>query len=311
MVTSPTEISEINMERLIQRQEVSDRRTSVGCMLAFSLALFFSEDIRAAEPVAMVSDCVGKASISTSHNTKPCEILTNLSPGAKLRLASGDQVTVVYFSSGKEFAFMDQAEITIGEEGPTRNTGGAPKVRNLALVKETGLVPSGGQGYQQAAIVLRNIKTQKKLQLLTPNNTALLETSPRFRWESIERGIQYRFTLIDESGRIIIETLVNSTEFQTPAQVKLTEGTVYIWQLEARTASGVVYSNSADFTLLERAERERLERVRPGPNAPVSERVVFATVLEQMNLHDEAKKHWKALLGDRPNSPKLEARAIR
>jgi hypothetical protein len=51
----------------------------------------------------------------------------------------------------------------------------------------------------------------------------------------------------------------------------------------------VVYSNSAHYSVLASAERDCLEGWHPWPNASVSERVVFATASEQMNLLDASK----------------------
>jgi hypothetical protein len=76
---------------------------------------------------------------------------------------------------------------------------------------------------------------------------------------------------------------------ERPPDTKIQERFFYTWRVEARTASGIVYSSSADFRLLARAERDRPERLRPGPDVSLSERVVFATVLEQMNLLEAAK----------------------
>lgn len=83
---------------------------------------------------------------------------------------------------------------------------------------------------------------------------------------------------------------------------------MYTWEVEARTASGIVYSSSADFGVLASAERDRPERLRPGPDVSLYERVVFATVLEQMNLLEAAKLYWKDLASERPDDSGLQAR---
>lgn len=54
----------------------------------------------------------------------------------------------------------------------------------------------------------------------------------------------------------------------------------------------------------------RAASLRPPPNAPVSARVAFAAWLEQMELRDEARKHWKALAAERPEDNKLKSLAM-
>lgn len=55
--------------------------------------------------------------------------------------------------------------------------------------------------------------------------------------------------------------------------------------------------------------RARMEALRPAAGAPVSERVAFAAWLEQMQLKDEARRYWKALAAERPDSAQLKALA--
>ena len=57
--------------------------------------------------------------------------------------------------------------------------------------------------------------------------------------------------------------------------------------------------------------RARIEAARPAPNAPVAERVAFATWLEQLQLQEEARAYWKALAAERPDSQELKALAAR
>ncbi len=265
----------------------------------------------AANAVAMVTDLVGKGVIIEEGKEKPCEILSYLPPGAEIRIDQGAKLTLVYFKSSKEYSFSGKATIQINSGGPSVLSGSNPQSRSLALVKKTGLSPSGKKGYRAATIVLRSMGIMKKLRLITPKNTKILDARPLFRWEPLEKDIQYRFILTDESGRTVVETLVNDTAFQTPSQVHIKENVLYTWQVEARLASGSVYKSSADFTLLEKAKREKVKKLRPAANASFSERVVFAAALDQMDLRDEATRHWKVLSSERPNDPELKARAKR
>jgi hypothetical protein len=281
-----------------------------ACTFLFSASAFCASAVETTEPVAMISDCVGESSILVGGDTSACEILTNLSPGTRLKLATGDRVTVVYFDSGKEFAFEDQADVRIGEKAPVSTAGSSPKIKELAIVRETGLAPSRRRDVAQAAIVLRG-NGRKKISLFNPKDTTILEPRPTFRWGTIGSETRYRFRLIDESGQIVIEIAVDGTEFKMPLDAKIQEEIFYTWEVEARTPTGVVYSSSADFSVLASAERARLERLRPGPDASVSERVVFATVLEQMNLLEAAKRYWKDLASERPDDSELQARRTR
>jgi hypothetical protein len=48
------------------------------------------------------------------------------------------------------------------------------------------------------------------------------------------------------------------------------------------------------------------ESLRPASTALLSERVVFAAWLEQMELRDEARKYWKNAAAERPDDRRLK-----
>lgn len=52
---------------------------------------------------------------------------------------------------------------------------------------------------------------------------------------------------------------------------------------------------------------EELEKAQPKPDAPFSERVVFATLVERYGRKDQARKQWKALAQERPGDETLRA----
>ena len=55
--------------------------------------------------------------------------------------------------------------------------------------------------------------------------------------------------------------------------------------------------------------RSRAESLRPGPGAPLSERVAYAVWLEQAQMRDEARRYWKALAAERPEAARLRGLA--
>ncbi len=264
---------------------------------------------RAAEAVAMVTDLTGKGVIMAGGKEMPCEILSYLIPGAEISIDAGAKLTLVYFQSAKEYAFTGEATVRIGNRTPESKAGAGPRIRSLTLVKETGLGSDMVRDYGQAAIVLRGFSRKKKIRLIGPKNTKVLETHPVFRWEPLAAGIQYRFVLLEESGRTLVETLVNDTTFRMPEEIRLRDDEYYSWQVGARLASGTTYSSSADFKLLKKGERDGINKLRPSDNAPFSERVLFAAMLEREGLKDAARLYWQALSAERPLDQRLKAKA--
>ena len=91
-----------------------------------------------------------------------------------------------------------------------------------------------------------------------------------------------------------------------PESVTLEVGVTYTWEVAARTPDGILHSSWGDFVLATDAERALIEQMRPPSDAPFSSRVMFAVVLQQLELRDEALNHWKTLLAERSDDPKLQ-----
>ena len=292
-----------------KRSRFGDASVRVAALLfATGVLLAGTARVQAGAALAMVTDQVGEAVIAADGKQSPSEILTELTSGAELRITAGARLTLVYFASGREYRYQGPATLRIEPGAPRLLSGREPTARDLAVVKETGLVSSPARSYGQAAIVLRGAK-KHRLRLLSPRNTKILERRPMFRWVPLGASIQYRFVLLDAAGRTILETLVNGTELKLPAQVRIQADTDYSWRVEARLASGTVYASSADFTILDDGARQRVESLRPAVDAPFAERVVYAAGLERMDLRDAARREWRALAAQRPQSAGLRALA--
>ncbi|MCW8962317.1 MAG: hypothetical protein OQL16_00880 [Gammaproteobacteria bacterium] len=159
--------------------------------------------------------------------------------------------------------------------------------------------------------MLRGSGKQKKLSLVRPNNTNVLSHRPDFAWKPVGSNVQYRFILTDDSGKILVDETTRDVNHSLPGSIKLAEDAYYTWQVEAKTGSGEKYSNTADFLVVDQAERMRIEKLRPGNNAPLSEKVLFAAVLEQSGFQDAAHDEWKKLAAQKPGDPILSSKAAR
>ena len=91
--------------------------------------------------------------------------------------------------------------------------------------------------------------------------------------------------------------------------MQLREGVGYTWEVSARAPDNRRYVSAGDFSLASAELRAQAEALRPPAGSPVSQRVAFATWLEQMELRDEARKYWRTLSAERPEDDKLKALA--
>lgn len=274
-----------------------------GGVIALTLAV--SPTSAHAESVAMVTDVSGKV----SSQGKSVAILSEIEADARVQVDPGARLVAIYLKAGDEYIFTGPAQIQFRVNEPQVLSGAKPQKRANPLGKGGKDVTIKPMSVAQAAFVMRSGRTTARIKLLTLSGTRTLETSPEFRWQEVESGVQYRFELTDDTGRSLHDTAVGGSSLSLPASVQLREGVTYTWELSARLSDGRRYVSAGDFSIVAGDLRARVASLRPAPNAPVSERVAFAAWLEQMELRDEARKYWRALAAERPDDARLRTLA--
>ncbi len=279
-------------------------RRAIAIVVAAIFAWSLSGDAAAGpQPVAMVTDIEGRATIAEAGGA--VALLAELAPGARVDVGSGARIVVVYYASGEEFAFRGPGSLRIGAEAAERLSGAALETRHTLLAGAVGDIVIAPAGVIQASLVMRVEDRGAEPRLIGPVDTRTLAPRPLFRWQAIAGVETYRFELIDGAGRTLTVAEVAATELRLPESIVLAAGETYTWEVSARAADGAVYSNWGDFSLSPPTERALVERLRPPGDATFSERVLFAAVLEQLGLSDEARGYWRALLAERPGNARL------
>lgn len=259
--------------------------------------------------VAMVTDLQGKATAVSDGRSRDLTILAELDTGTVVQLNAGATLVALYVDAGDEYLFTGPATIDVRPGQPVVQSGAKAERRNLALGKGAKDIRIKPVGMAQAAMVMRGIRADVRIQLLSLSNTRTLETQPEFRWSALQPDLKYGFALDDETGLMIFEAQVNATSIKLPAGVLLKEGAPYTWKVSASLPNGRRYSSSTEFAIAPADLRTQAEALRPAASALLSSRIAYAAWLEQMELKDEARKYWKAAAAERPDDPRLKALA--
>lgn len=271
--------------------------------LAAALLAVGAHAAPANEPVAMITDLQG--SVAPAAGGAAPAILASVSPGATLNVADGGTLVVVYFGSGKEFAFKGPASVKFGAAQPEMLSGAPPQSRDPLMGKVAGAGKIKPVGKIQAAVVMRGAKESARIKFETMAGTRVLEPRAELRWQGPGAGLTYNLELSDDAGAVVLEQKVTGESFRVPEGVQLRPGVPYTWVLGTTTPEGKEFKNAADFTLAPADVRADVEAVRPAANAPLSERVTYAAWLDQLQFHDEARKYWKELAAARSGDANL------
>ncbi len=259
--------------------------------------------LAAAEAVAMVTDLQGRARLVEDGRQRPLALLEYLRPGHEVRLAKGASLTLIYFQSGTQYAAAGEGSVRIAAAKPEA-AGGAKLT--ASETRQAALAASARKDVVQGALVMKTSPTP--VALLSPAEGKLLDARLTFRWESKRVKPPYRFTLLEEKGARLVETQVSGTSYALPAEVKLREGTRYVWRVEGQ-AGTASQGSEAGFEIATAAERDKLSQARPAAGAAFAERVLYATILDGMGFREEARGQWRKLAAERPNDIRLRVRA--
>jgi hypothetical protein len=272
--------------------------------IALVCAGLFGQPALAEAPVAMVTDLQGGGQLKWTDHKAPFTILSELSAGALIDLQPKARLTLVYFKSGDEYTFSGPAQIYVREDQPVVLEGAQPAKHGL-FGNATAEVAIKPLGLAQAGLVMRAAPVPDRLQLAAPVGVKVLDTRPVFRWKPVGASTKYHLEITDTAGRILFEADASGDSFRLPEKVQLEPGAAYGWELEARLPDNHRYSSRAEFRVADPAERALVAKLRPTADAPVSQVVAFAALLEQMDMRDEAQQYWKKLSAERPNDPTL------
>ena len=163
-----------------------------------------------AQPVAMVTDLVGKAQLQGDAKNPNVSILAEIDADRQVRLDKGAKLVAIYLKSGYEYSFGGPALVQFKSDAPVSLSGSAPQQRVPALTKDS-QIRIKPVGMVQGALVMRSAPMGARLKLLGPNGSKVLEMSPLFRWRGIENVNSYQFELTDDTGRTLLETAVEGT----------------------------------------------------------------------------------------------------
>lgn len=247
--------------------------------------------------VGIVLDVQGGGELLDRGQASRLQLLSYLRPGTQLRLDSGAHASVshyrarlIYQLSGPLLAVIDDNALRVLQ-------GAAPVSKSLAeKVVQAALSPGTGP----AAFKMRVLG--QELKLLGPRQgSAVLATRPTFRWEAGEPA-SYQLLLERADGQPVLQVRTDNPSWQPDAAQALSPGQSYRWTVRYQSAvDGEQLSASAQFSVLSEAERASITAMRPGADAGIDELVLYATVLQNRQLWEEARLVWGEIAARRPD----------
>lgn len=257
-----------------------------------------------AQGIVMVVDLRGPV---TLEGPKSLKLLDELGSGATILMGANSHLTLLNLKTGEELVFQGPCKLKLDAQG---RVAGKPPQRTRRLPAFQGQTRLNVRGMVQAATVLRGDGESTDLQVL-PCGPVVTEALPGIRWKDCGPGSRYRFKLFNARGDLHAEYEGTATSFSLLEPRGLKEGERYTWILEAHPSNEAPVAQSGRLRLLSSGQKAMLDKARPGPEASFADRVIFAALLEELRIKDEARSLWQALSRERPEDERLRVMAAR
>lgn len=283
---------------------------SYTTLLLMTLCLQWPVSASAAEPVpvAMTTDVQGAAWLVESGKQTRLGLMNYLPTGVTLRLEAGARVAVTFFSVPHEYVLSGPAQSVVEAERLRVVSGAAPTMKSLDQKQVAAGQKVSARQRERVTVATFEMKAFQpaSLQLRQPVDTRLLGAPAEFSWRPLLGAKSYRFKLLDADGKLLFSTELAARNLRLPDSVKFENGKAYSWSIEAQAPSGLVQSASSGFSLLDEVSMRGIVAQRPKSEASFSERLLYASLLEESGLKLDALTYWQALAKERPDDETLQ-----
>ncbi len=249
-----------------------------------------------ARPVALVTDVVG----DVKNGADAVVLLAELDAGREIAVGADSTAVVFYVGDGTEWVLKGPGRYRLGSKGPEPQAGAPAAARRPApaAFRDIKLRP---EKVRQAAVIMRG----RNLTLAAPVNDDVVVTSDvRLSWVlDNARDTEYEVELVDANGKLLHKSKTTNVQLLLPDDVRLAPGQRYTWAVTARERGlpQPLYA-IGEFRVADATTRARVDKARPKPDAPFSERVLFVALLEDVGAKSAAAEQRRALSSERPAS---------
>lgn len=269
---------------------------ATGLVALMTAGILAFASMAEARPVALVTDVVG----DVKNGGEAVGLLAELDAGREIAVGADSTAVVFYVGDGTEWVLKGPGRYRLGSKGPEPQAGAPAAARRPApaAFREIKLRP---EKVRQAAVIMRG----RNLTLAAPVNDDVVVTSDvRLSWVlDNARDTEYEVELVDANGKLLHKSKTTNVQLALPDDVRLAPGQRYTWAVTARERGlpQPLYA-IGEFRVASAATRARLDKARPKPDAPFSERVLFVALLEDVGAKSAAAEQRRALSSERPAS---------
>ena len=150
------------------------------------------------------------------------------------------------------------------------------------------------------AVVMRGLEPPR---MVGPNNVDVLDARTSLLWQNMgDKSIRVSLFRAD-AGAPLAQTVTRESQWALPTALLAGE---YTWELEV-ASDPPVWLMRGRFRVVDAADARRVRLgAAPAAQAPFSQRMAYAMLLESENFRHDALLAWRALAAERPDEESLK-----
>jgi hypothetical protein len=259
-----------------------------------------------AAPAGSVIDVAGEVTLTRNAARLKVSLFDNLFAGDVIQVPQGAKLVLTHNATKKEYAIAAPGEFEVGADDIKPKGGARLQTKNLNELAMVSLGSEAGKGRATVgAVRMRGAAPPVTSPL---DGETVLTQTPALSWPAMPGVERYQVTLRKSGGDVLVETAVDQPQYRIESASLLEWGGRYQWSV-AGEQDGRRSLLVKSFSLIERADRETLERMKPAPDGEFSAWVVYAKALEHLGALSEARTVWAKLAAQRPDLSVLEGLA--
>jgi hypothetical protein len=226
----------------------------------------------------------------------------------------GDGSAAIMFASGYLIEIGESSRMTIRDIGgvSTRPEGGTviTQVSSDVAGQLTRYAQRASGGGGPMALPPMRSSDGKRIELLTPRRTTIVNRTPTFRWTEIADALEYRVHLSGD-GRASGSHRASEARWTLPAELAFGAHQTWTWNVEALTPDGTLHSESVPFdvasdslTQIVHAMAGRMKPLLESDDPPRgdSARYMLATTFRNLGLYSDAIEQYEILISRHPRA---------
>ncbi|MBX2836784.1 MAG: hypothetical protein KTR35_08010 [Gammaproteobacteria bacterium] len=248
------------------------------------------------DTVARVTDLQGSAMHLVNGEKRNLRILARVKDGTTIQLEKGAMITLHFSAKRRDMRFIGPGTVKVKGQSANASNGVASTKDHDDIGISLDLSGSGLGG-----IIARSLNVPKpKVNLQYPVKSKVIGDRPvQFSWSSGGATAVYTLT-VKQRGAVVYSGRTTGTTITLPSNISLTPGARYQWNVSADLGNGDAIQTASSFIVATQSETASYYAMSAKPKNTVSDLVLYALHLDQMELKSESDIVWDRLESLRP-----------